>query len=93
MQRSRLGFPVKVNQSTGSSSGDIVWNNRQRAIQCRGLLWIAPQKMVADGKLLERINVARIKLHCSLQITQPFFLLAAPAQNVAGQFKEARIIG
>src|SRR5438034_1711895 len=90
--RSRLAFPVKVNLSTGGSGRNIVWNNRQCAIQCGSLLWIASQNLVADGNLLERRKIARIKFHCPLQVTQSFFLLAAPAQNEAGQFKDARII-
>src|SRR5204863_3092135 len=46
-----------------------------------------------EGNLLERMKVARIKLHCALQITHSFLLLTTPAQNEAGQFKDARIIG
>jgi hypothetical protein len=42
---------------------------------------------------LQSIKVARIQLRRALQVTQPFFLLAAPPQNVAGEFEETRIIG
>jgi len=42
---------------------------------------------------LQSKKVARVQFHRALQVLQPFLLLAAPPQNVAGEFEETRIIG
>ena len=49
--------------------------------------------LVTDRDLLQSKKVARVQLHRALQIAQTFLLLAAPPQNVAGEFEETRIIG
>src|SRR5438552_16159074 len=52
-----------------------------------------PQELVTDRDLLQSRKVARVQLRRALQIAQTFLLLAAPPQNVAGEFEETRIIG
>jgi hypothetical protein len=49
--------------------------------------------LVTERDLLQNIKVARVQLRRALQIAQTFLLLAAPPQNVAGEFEETRIIG
>src|SRR6266567_3843105 len=66
---------------------------RWRAIQGSDRLGIAPQCLVTERDLLQSIKVSRIQLRRALQIAQPFLLLAAPPQDVAGEFEETRIIG
>ena len=56
-------------------------------------LGIAPQELVTERDLLQSVKVARVQLHRALQVLQTFLLLAAPPQNVAGEFEETRIIG
>src|SRR2546430_15496671 len=54
---------------------------------------MAPQELVTERDLLQSKKVARVQLHRALQVAQTFLLLAAPPQNVAGEFEETRIIG
>src|SRR5437016_14239135 len=54
---------------------------------------MAPQELVTERDLLQSKKVARIQLHRALQVLQTFLLLAAPPQNVTGEFEETRIIG
>src|SRR5437763_16410743 len=54
---------------------------------------MAPQELVTERDLLQSKKVARVQLHRALQVPQTFLLLAAPPQNVAGEFEETRIIG
>src|SRR5213595_163644 len=42
---------------------------------------------------LQSKKVARVQIHRALQVLQPSLLLAAPPQNVAGEFEETRTIG
>jgi hypothetical protein len=49
--------------------------------------------LVTDRDLLQNIKVARVQLRRALQVLQTFLLLAAPPQNVAGEFEKTRIIG
>src|SRR5206468_6512610 len=51
---------------------------------------MAPQELVTERDLLQSKKVARVQLRRALQVLQTFLLLAAPPQNVAGEFEETR---
>src|SRR5205823_13841158 len=71
---------------------DVVGHDAERAIQRSDRLGIAPQTLITERDLLQSKKVARVQLDRALQVAQSFLLLAPPAQDIAGQFKDARII-
>src|SRR5207302_4882376 len=72
---------------------DVVGHDRYRPIQRSDPVGKAPQALVTERDLLQSIKVARVQLYRALQVLQTFLLLAAPPQNVTGEFEETRIIG
>src|SRR2546430_1932545 len=92
MERTSVPFPAELIFCNSNPGIEMIGNNGQRVMISGDDLGIAAQELITDRELLQSIKVARIKLECALQIAQPFLLLAAPAQDVAGQFDDARII-
>src|SRR5438270_9469131 len=92
MQRSRITFPVQVQQGASGFRLDIVWLDRKRTIENRSCFRISPKIDVAQRNLLEGKEVARIQFESALKISQSLLPLAAPAQDIARHFVNARIV-
>ena len=92
VQRSRIGFPVKINQTTLHSRLNIVRGDRQSPIKHSIHVWPTAKKLIADGKLSESKRISRIQLYRALQIAQPFLVLPLSAQNVAAELVNPWIV-
>ena len=72
---------------------DEILNNLAKIADLKVISRTSVMPSQISCKRSRSIKVARVQIHRALQITQPFFLLAAPSQNVAGEFEQTRIIG
>ena len=82
MERPRVSFPEEFLECAIGPRFD---GCRARSLT-RDPLGKPPQQLITERDLLQSRKVARIQLHRALQIAQTFLLLAAPPQNVAGEF-------
>ena len=62
MQGACIRFPMKLNGSKRDFRADIVWFDRQRAIQHGFLFSVAPENSITERNLLERFSVARVEV-------------------------------
>src|SRR5207244_10460628 len=93
VERLSVSFPEEFPQCAIRPRFDVVGHDSERPIQRSDGVGVTPQGLVTERDLLQNIKVAGVQLHRALQIAQTFLLLAAPPQNVAGEFEETWIIG
>jgi hypothetical protein len=57
-----IGFPMKLHGRKRASRTDVLWLDRQRAIQHGFFFSIAPEDSITERNLLERFSVARVEV-------------------------------
>ena len=92
MQWPGIGLPMEFHVGARHFRIDIVRCDGHRTIQHRFFFRISPEESVANRNLLERVEIAWVKLKRALHITQALFVLASPTHNVPGQFGNPRVI-
>src|SRR6266446_2416097 len=88
----RIGFPVQINQSADRSRACVFRVNREGAVQDGGFFWVTPQHEITKGDLLQSVEVARVELERTLEISQSLLLFTSSSQNIAGQFYHPWIV-
>src|SRR5207245_7032593 len=71
---------------------DIVWLDSQYAIELRLLFIITPEASVTKSDLVERVNVARVELKCSLEASCRFFPVSLTSQDETHRLEQPIII-
>src|SRR5437667_6906383 len=93
MQRSGVSFPIEFHECAGCSHLGIVRFDRQRAIQRQSFFCIAPETRVTQRNLLQHVNVARIEISRTLEISNGLFPAPLTSLDVTLQFEYSRVIG
>src|SRR4029450_4693141 len=84
VERLSVSFPAEIQSRPLDAGLDVVGHDAERAIERSDGLAITPQVLISKRNLLESVKVAWVKLRRALQVAYPCFLIATPAQNVAG---------
>ena len=93
MQRSGIGFPIKVDVRKPYFRKGIVRFESQCAGQPRFCFPIAPKKRVITcNPQYQRFNIARVQLHCALQILRRFFPVPLTPLDETRQPEYPRVI-
>src|ERR1700756_2455788 len=83
---------MKLDGCERDSRADIVWLDRQRALQHGFFFRIAPEKSITERDLLERFNVARVEVTCALHILYGLFPAPLSPLDITHQLKDPGVI-
>src|SRR6266542_708643 len=93
MQRSGIGFPIKVDVCKPYFRKGIVRFKSQYTGGPRFCFRIAPKKpVIPRNPQHQRFNIARIKLHCALKVSRGFFPASLTPLNDTRQLEYPSIV-